>query len=96
MKSKFKMDKEVRNGTIEIFNGLVKLTNSPNFKYLGMLIRLMKQNILFDEFVYPENDPVKNSINKSFHKGGDWFLTVLANTCKNAGTYADELEEKHD
>lgn len=92
-KNKLKIDPQIRNASKEMLNGLVQLSTSPHYKHIGALIRLIKQNLLLDEFSYPASDPVKNALNKEYCKGIDKGLSLLANTIKDAGNLADSLEE---
>lgn len=73
--------------------GLVALSNSPNAKYLYEAIRNIKYIILRDEFSFSEANPIKNSVNKAFFKGGDYFLTILVKMIKQSDVLADKLEE---
>lgn len=76
--------------------GLMKLGNSPNIKHLFEAIRIVKYGILRDEFSYPEANPVKNSVNKAFYKGGDYFLTLLVRLINKSPEMMDKIEEERE
>lgn len=71
------------------------LADKKQTQSLYAAVRFIKQNLLLDEFSYSEMDPVKNAINKAFHKGGDYYLTLLVNLIKKSGNILDYLEEKN-
>lgn len=74
-------------------HGLLSLSNSPHYVHVGDLIRLIKQNVMMDEFAHSAVDPVKNSLHKEYCKGIDAGLTLLAKVIRDAGLLADEMEE---
>lgn len=81
-------------GTKEL-KGINVLSEKKQIEALYTAIRSIKQNILLDEFSYSEMDPVKNAINKSFHKGGDYYLSLLVNLIKKSGNILDYIEEQN-
>ena len=89
--------KQILNHTDQIdestLKGLYRLSNNKEVKHLFTAIIVMKHGILRDEFSYPSKEPVKNALNKEFHKGGDYFLTILVNLIKKSPELLDRLEE---
>lgn len=73
--------------------GLAKISSVKESKDLYDYIVFLKKIILRDEFSFSEKDPVANALNKSFYKGADYYLTLLANTIKKSGDILDKLEE---
>lgn len=74
----------------------MRLANNPDTKYLYTLVVVLKENMLRKHWDYPTTDPIKNAMDKSFYRGGDWALSILSKTIKNSAAYLDLLEESND
>lgn len=74
----------------------MRLGNNKDIQNLYEAIKVLKYVILRDEFSYPEGNPVKNSVNKAFYKGGDYFLTLLVNLIKRSPEMLDKYEEERE
>lgn len=74
----------------------MKLGNSRSINSLYEAIRVIKYVILRDEFSYPEANMEKNALNKSFYKGGDYYLTLLVRLIKRSPEMLDKLEEERE
>lgn len=73
--------------------GLARLANSKDFVHLAELIRVIKYDILRNEFSYPYSNSEKNAQQKAYYHGGDYFLTLVVNSVKKSGQVLDVLEE---
>lgn len=79
--------------TEKTLNDLLTLSNAKSIASLYEAVRIIKYNILRDEFSFPEGDEKRNAQNKAFCKGGDFYLTLLMSLIKRSGEMLDKLEE---
>lgn len=91
-----KLIREYEGVDLKELKGLVALGNRDEIKYLYSVVKKIKYLILRDEFDFPEDDPVKNALKKSFFKGGDYYLTSLMRLIKRSPDMADYLEEENE
>lgn len=87
------ISRKVEGIDTKTLEGLVGLLNSKHVSHIYEAIKSIKYVILRDEFSFPEGDPVKNALNKSFYKGGDFYLTLLVNLIKKSPELLDVNEE---
>lgn len=91
-----KLDHIIRKSdgiTEKTLNELLSLSNAKTINSLYEAVRIIKYNILRDEFSFPEGDEKRNAQNKAFCKGGDFYLTLLVSLIKRSGEMLDKLEE---
>lgn len=95
-KSVKKLREDSGNIRQETLEGLMRLGNTDDIKHLYQAIRDIKYQILRDEFAVSTNDVYKHAIRKEWYKGGDYFLTILAQVIKKSPAMLDVIEEERE
>jgi hypothetical protein len=85
--------KKKKNLNSQDLADLARLAQAPEIKVLW---RLMENSVIRDKnsiITYPETDPVKLAIEKSFYRGRISAIHLIKKEIMNAGRKLDKLEE---
>lgn len=91
-----KLTKQIDNIPLPVIEGIARLSNHPDMKYLYAFIRLKKFDILKKHFEYPFTDPVKNALDKAVYVGRDEGMKIISDIIKRAPDLLDKLEEENE